>query len=617
FLDPTALDHSPLSLSLYCLFSSPPIHTLFPSSPPSSLITARSLDMATVNGAADFNTCAVLGARGFVGRVLVERLLTRGNWIVRLADSHNSPDLKPSETLLADALASGRASYFQVDVRRESEIAEAIQGVSAVFYTDYVDSLPSDFYSCYKIIVQGARNVVDVCRECKVNRLIYNSSADVVFDDIHDIYDGDESMPYSGRFWDMVTDLRTQAEALIISANDAGGLLTCALRPCNVFGSGDKQLLPLLVTMAKSKWAKYIIGSGNSMSDFTYVDNVAHALICAEESLSSVSVSGKAYFITNLEPMLFREFAFLLLESLGYHRPVISLPVWVVQYVLFFIKLPHVNSDSGELDLRASACKIATLGLRTRTFNCSAAQKNIQYTPIVSMEEALKLTAHAFSDLAIDSPIMRYKDFNKPSKVERLLGNGKVADILLWKDEKETFLCFFSLALLYQWFFLSGRTFISSVAYLLLLTVLMLCGHCILPFTGYGSRMPRLSSSCFEISEVNMRSFFFTMRCILNKLDCLSKSLAKGEDWSTFLKVSIFLYFCKWIVPHYLTTALGLALILSFTLCFVYEQYEDKIDEIAIIAFSIAKNASIFFISKLPIASRMVPIPSDSDATEE
>ena len=54
----------------------------------------------------------------------------------------------------------------------------------------------------------------------------------------------------------MVADLRTQAEALILSANGADDLLTCALRPCNVFGPGDPQLIPLLVNMAKSNWDK-------------------------------------------------------------------------------------------------------------------------------------------------------------------------------------------------------------------------------------------------------------------------------------------------------------------------------------------------------------------------
>ena len=54
----------------------------------------------------------------------------------------------------------------------------------------------------------------------------------------------------------MVADLRTQAEALILSANGIDDLLTCAIRPCNVFGPGDPQLIPLLVNMVKSNWDK-------------------------------------------------------------------------------------------------------------------------------------------------------------------------------------------------------------------------------------------------------------------------------------------------------------------------------------------------------------------------
>ncbi|PIN04185.1 Reticulon [Handroanthus impetiginosus] len=196
---------------------------------------------------------------------------------------------------------------------------------------------------------------------------------------------------------------------------------------------------------------------------------------------------------------------------------------------------------------------------------------------------------------------MRYKDSNEPSKVETLLGSGKVADIFLWRDEKNTFLCFLLLAFLYYWFFLSGRTFISSVAKLLLLTIMLLCGHHILPLTGYGSTIPRLSSSYFEISEVDMRNSFFTMKCMWNKLDSITKSLAQGEDWSTFFKVSASMYIFKLIVPHYLPIAIGLALILSFTLCYVYEQYEDKIDMIAGVVYTIVSKAMILFISKLPM----------------
>ncbi|KAG6395503.1 hypothetical protein SASPL_146148 [Salvia splendens] len=648
-------------------------------------------------------TCVVLGGRGFIGRALVERLLKLGNWIVRVADSHKSPELKPTEPLLTDAIASGRAAYFQVDVRDKSQIVEALRGVSVVFFTDSMDLFPQDFYLCYKVIVQGAKNVVKACRECGVKRLIHSSSADVVFDDVHDICGGDESLPYSGQFWDMVADLRTQAEALILSANGADDLLTCALRPCNVFGPGDPQLMPLLVNMAKSNWDKFIIGSGNNVSDFTYVDNVAHAHICAEESLSARidTVSGKAFFITNLEPMKFREFAFLFLDRLGHpstplkalqHRYVTLLPyrvsdtypilirdgytddtypgrirelvptpdsrlrrhcdddddprprgcskvldivlslpllelsisavvacsdIWttscadgfislvpffnipplVAEHIFSLIKLLHRKSDFKKLDPSISIYKLASC---TRTFSCLAAQKHINYSPVVSLKEAMTLTVDSFSDLAIEPVFMRYRCSDEPSKIEKLLGGGQVADILLWRDERKTFICFALLGFMYYWFFLSGNTFVSSLAQLLLLTIILLCGHHVLQLSGYGSTVLRLPPSCFEISEVNVRSFFFAMKCMWDKVECLIKSLAQGEDWLIFFKVASFMYVFKWIVSQYLVHAIGLALVFVFSVCFVYEQYEEKIDEIAVIIYMIASKLTILLASKLP-----------------
>ena len=42
----------------------------------------------------------------------------------------------------------------------------------------------------------GTKNVIDACIECKVKRLIYTSSPSVVFDGVHGIFNGDETMPY-------------------------------------------------------------------------------------------------------------------------------------------------------------------------------------------------------------------------------------------------------------------------------------------------------------------------------------------------------------------------------------------------------------------------------------
>lgn len=73
----------------------------------------------------DLKKCTVLGGRGVIGRALVDRLLSVGKWMVRVADYDLSPlKLQPCEKLLADAISTGRATYFQVDVRHKSQILQ-------------------------------------------------------------------------------------------------------------------------------------------------------------------------------------------------------------------------------------------------------------------------------------------------------------------------------------------------------------------------------------------------------------------------------------------------------------------------------------------------------------
>lgn len=78
----------------------------------------------------DSRTCVVLGGRTFIGRCLVVRLLTLGNWIVRIADSAQSLQLDPAESKydspLNRAISTGRASYAHVDVRHKTTILNGI-----------------------------------------------------------------------------------------------------------------------------------------------------------------------------------------------------------------------------------------------------------------------------------------------------------------------------------------------------------------------------------------------------------------------------------------------------------------------------------------------------------
>lgn len=87
----------------------------------------------------------------------------------------------------------------------------------------------------YKVNVDGTRAVIDAAVECGVPKLVFTSSAGVVFNG-GDIIGVDERLPYPDEPMDAYNDSKAKAEALVLEANGKGGLLTVALRPAGIFG---------------------------------------------------------------------------------------------------------------------------------------------------------------------------------------------------------------------------------------------------------------------------------------------------------------------------------------------------------------------------------------------
>ncbi|KAG4990848.1 hypothetical protein JHK87_024305 [Glycine soja] len=102
----------------------------------------------------------------------------------------------------------------------------------------------------------GAKNVISACQECRVRCLIYNDSVDVVDGGLHDIHDGDEWLVSTWKTNNTLNDLKAQVEALILSANDIDGVLTCSLRPSNVFGLGDPEFVPYFLKLSRYGFSK-------------------------------------------------------------------------------------------------------------------------------------------------------------------------------------------------------------------------------------------------------------------------------------------------------------------------------------------------------------------------
>ncbi|CAK9149845.1 unnamed protein product [Ilex paraguariensis] len=372
--------------------------------------------------------CVVTGGRGFAARHLVEMLIRYEMFSIRIADLGPSIKLDPDEEkgTLGNAIRSGRAQYVSTDLRDKSQVLKACQEAEVVFHMAAPDSSINSYELHHSVNVQGTKNVIGACIELKVKRLIYTSSPSVVFDGVNGIFNGEESSPYPAKHNDSYSATKAEGEALVIKSNGTNGLLTCCIRPSSIFGPGDKLLVPSLVAAARAGKSKFIIGDGNNMYDFTYVENVAHAHICAERALASEGTvaeraAGQAYFVTNMEPIKFWEFVSLILEGLGYERPRIKIPAVIMMPIGHMVEWTYkLLAPYGMKVPQLTPSRIRLLSC-SRTFNCSKANDRLGYSPIVPLQEGLRRTIESFSHLRAE--LQRKKD--GPSKAYIYLGSGR------------------------------------------------------------------------------------------------------------------------------------------------------------------------------------------------
>uniref|UniRef100_A0A0V0IQH2 Reticulon-like protein n=1 Tax=Solanum chacoense TaxID=4108 RepID=A0A0V0IQH2_SOLCH len=527
--------------------------------------------------------CVVTGGRGFAARHLVEMLIRYEMFQVRIADLGPAIKLEPDEEegTVGKAMRSGRAKYVSMDLRDKSQVLKACEGAEVVFHMAAPDSSVNNHQLHHSVNVLGTKNIIDACVELKVKRLIYTSSPSVVFDGVHGIINGDESLPYPSKHNDSYSATKAEGEALVIKSNDTEGLLTCCIRPSSIFGPGDRLLVPSLVAAARAGKSKFIIGDGNNMYDFTYVENVAHAHVCAERALASggavaEKASGQAYFVTNMEPIKFWEFVALILEGLGYERPRIKIPASVMMPIAHLVELTYkLLAAYGMKVPQLTPSRIRLLS-RSRTFSCLKANDRLGYTPIVPLQEGLRRTIESYPQLRAEQRLKK----EGPSKASLFLGSGRVADTLLWRNKKQTLTAALVLAAIYFNFIASGFTIITSISTILLVASVFLFIHGRLPQRIMGYKFDKVPVSCFHVSEETSHQVALSVVSGWNSAVKGLKSLCTGADCMFFLKVALCLLILSILGTISLQSLFAIGIPGSFTLFFIYEKKEEEIDHV-------------------------------------
>jgi nucleoside-diphosphate-sugar epimerase len=174
--------------------------------------------------------------------------------------------------------------------------------------------------------VQGTRNALAAARQAGLRRFVHVGTEAALLAG-QPLVEVDERAPLRFDSPALYSSTKARAEEAVIEANH-NGLETVVVRPRFVWGRGDTTLLPLLTHSVRSGRFAWI-GGGHHRTSTTHIENTVHGLMLAAQRGAPAGV----YFVTDGEPVVFRDFITRLLATQGIDAPTRSVPTSVARAV--------------------------------------------------------------------------------------------------------------------------------------------------------------------------------------------------------------------------------------------------------------------------------------------
>lgn len=323
----------------------------------------------------------VTGGSGFVGANLVTMLVERGH---KVRSFDRAPSPLPQHPKL---------EVLHGDITDAAVCEAAVDGIDTIIHTAAIidlmggASVTEEYRKrSFSVNVGGTQNLVHAGQKAGVKRFVYTASNSVVMGG-QNIAGGDETLPYTTRFNDLYTETKVVAEQFVLGQNGVEGMLTCAIRPSGIWGTGDQTMFRKLFESVIKGHVKVLVGKESVKLDNSYVHNLIHGFILAGEHLvPGGTAPGQAYFINDAEPINMFEFARPVVEACGERWPRMRVPAPAVHWAMTGWQRLHFKFGLPAPLLEPLAVERVSLD---NYFSIAKARRDLGYEPLFTTQQAM------------------------------------------------------------------------------------------------------------------------------------------------------------------------------------------------------------------------------------
>jgi len=258
-------------------------------------------------------TVLVLGGTGFIGRELINQLLTAG-YCVRAMVRGSSVTLS--------TIASDRLEIFSGDIRNRADLEKAISGIEFAYHLTRAQEKTWEGY--VKNEIEPTRLVGEVCLKANVKRLIYTGTIDSYYagaragivTETTPLDGGIERRNYYAR-------AKATSEELLMEMHQKQRLPVAIFRPGIVIGRHGN---PFHWGVGRfSENICEVWGDGNNTLPFVLVEDVAAALV---RGIRVPGIEGRSYNLIDAPLVTANDYLDELQRRAGIKLTVYHRPIW-------------------------------------------------------------------------------------------------------------------------------------------------------------------------------------------------------------------------------------------------------------------------------------------------